>query len=981
MRLWILALALSLACSASARPASVTRAGDEITIGNDYLARTISVANAKLRTVRLYNKLSGEKLPVRGPEFALTLRLDSKDVHFTSDAFTPREPRHERAGDAVRLLVECAAEQPPGLRVAVEYLLGDNDWFLRKRLTASTLHGRPLLLRLDVEQLQLGGEPKVKGGLGKPIYLGSSFFGLEYPAGYQTFHDGIVELSHFPGRNLPPASSSAQPPLTSKPAVWGVAPSPDQVSDAFLRYVDRIRPNADQPLRHMIVEKLFLVGKRFTCDEYLAVAQAFDQNLLQPYGVCFDALNVWNYYLHGPGIFQWDKKKYPEGFAPLTKKLKAMHRDIGIWFSFYTHESQNTKWGLERGYEVSGDPERGWQGSRYCLAGPKYYQACRKRVTDLVRENNVGFMHLDFNSWSCRETGHGHLPGPPYDREALVDAEIRLIGELRRIRPDIFLMMGCGSYKSPWWLMYFDVIWAGLGGDTGLCKVPTPCPRDNEITLRDIHFRRRFLEDGDVIFPSWGFWTHEPLFNWGEAAGRAARLNHLDIQDKWEDNIVFDMCRGTRCWAAHFDPELLSAREGNWRWLAAAIKWSKAHHPMMTRTQLIGGDPARGQLYGYAHVSADGRRAVIALHNPVLDAQSLRLDPRKLGLRLPRMSIRMLYPYRELLYPDWPPAISPKLEVPGMQVSVIELGEKAAGTRPTPPPHVIAAPLEPFTARAEQNRIVGDARFVLKDATADLYLLLEPEGVLRQRPKAEFTLNGKPLEVKPISYAPTTSGHTTIVPAPFLFYRADNVPAGRLHFTLDFGGPFFSTRLRTWLRLKQSLPTPPLSATDARGSVLLPPHEWRDCRIQTRLLCDMQVKGSREPLRVRCSSMWPQGDHRPENALDGNPNTFWTSRTNQNEWLEIDLGTQRQVAGLNIHWYAPWKAGHYKLQAWQDEHWVDCADKQNPDGRGDEVRNFHTKDSFNPIRTRKVRILVLTVNPGSANTAIREVEILTPQAP
>jgi len=46
------------------------------------------------------------------------------------------------------------------------------------------------------------------------------------------------------------------------------------------------------------------------------------------------------------------------------------------------------------------------------------------------------------------------------------DAIVRLIGELRQAKPDIFVNQTAGTWPSPFWLLYVDSTWRG-GRDSG----------------------------------------------------------------------------------------------------------------------------------------------------------------------------------------------------------------------------------------------------------------------------------------------------------------------------------------------------------------------------------------------------------------------------------------------------------------------------------------------------------------------------------
>ncbi|MFH0908224.1 MAG: discoidin domain-containing protein [bacterium] len=59
-----------------------------------------------------------------------------------------------------------------------------------------------------------------------------------------------------------------------------------------------------------------------------------------------------------------------------------------------------------------------------------------------------------------------------------------------------------------------------------------------------------------------------------------------------------------------------------------------------------------------------------------------------------------------------------------------------------------------------------------------------------------------------------------------------------------------------------------------------------------------------ESVSVSASSSEIASAFPPANAADGNPATRWSSRFNDDEWLIVDYGKQRDLVGLSLHWEA-----------------------------------------------------------------------------
>ncbi len=976
-------LFLLVACASSA-PAAMLAAG------NAFVERAFG-SNVAAPAFEIENRIARKRFAARGERFKLYLETNGA----AHEVLASQCRLVSAKGDASSLTLRFR-EPKLGLTINVHYAAGAGDFFMHKWLEVSCDRGAPLLSWVVVDAIELDGlAPDYVGGRGKPAFVGPFFMGLEHPAGMAVKAGKGVELRHYPGKTL------GKEPFRTQTAVLGCAASKQQLLSQFHRYVDRIRYDYPKPLRHHIVAKLYYVARRFNEQEYGDFVDQFRQHLYEPTGLSFDTLNVWNYYQHGPGIFIWDRNKFPNGFRPIVAKLKPMGARIGFWFSLFCHERCDTMWGYKRGWEVQGDPAGDWAASRYCLAGPRYNKACRKRLFELVNEYKPGFIHFDFNSFSCSTPGHGHLPSPNHGFEANVDAEIAILEDIRKVVPDIFLMMGCGSYSSPWWLQYYDVVF-GMRSDSGLCNMPDPSPKSNEITKRDITFKQRFTQT-DPTFPAWGYWTHEPLLNRGEFATRPVKRLKLDFLAKWEDNLVMDMHRGTRVWAMHFDPALLNAREGAWQFLAHAIRYARKHNAVTRNMKLVGGDPAKREPYGYAHWSDDGRLAIVAVRNPFITRQrmAIKLDE-SIGLAATegKLSVRVVYPFRyddarEYSFGDALPidlerhelrvlhiAPRPRLEQPflaGKRYSITDAGGKLSVWQETAPPAVVS--LSDVRGKLDGLTIRGSAAVRVERGAAKLLLLHEIEPPFPKLPAFEVKVDGKPASGKRISYTQSAYRVKGVKPS-FAWYIVPMDPgAHRVEFAATMVDRFYNARVSLHLAADVPMKRTALDARISReafAAQLLAPHEWQGKTLRTVSSDVMTFAGSLPRVTATASSFsTARPMFVPQSAVDGTTATPWVSTGTRNEWGAVDLGEPAALVGVKVIWYSPWKVRNYKIQLWRGDAWVDQVARQDDNTGNDTKGSYEIVDRWaEPVTARKLRVLCVDVDPGSANTAIREIEVL-----
>ncbi|MGD9520203.1 MAG: hypothetical protein AB7W28_11885 [Armatimonadota bacterium] len=132
-------------------------------------------------------------------------------------------------------------------------------------------------------------------------------------------------------------------------------------------------------------------------------------------------------------------------------------------------------------------------------------------------------------------------------------------------------------------------------------------PREWEMSFRDVHLYRMYARQPNNLFPLSRLMTH------GITQGR---YNMLGGQNEpvreWTDHVIMYFGRGVLLQELYLTPERM--REDLWRALGTTVKWAKAREAILTRVQMIGGDPAQGQPYGFIHWQ--GRKGVWVLRNP-----------------------------------------------------------------------------------------------------------------------------------------------------------------------------------------------------------------------------------------------------------------------------------------------------------------------------------------------------------------------------
>jgi hypothetical protein len=292
---------------------------------------------------------------------------------------------------------------------------------------------------------------------------------------------------------------------------------------------------------------------------------------------------------------------FPHGFAPIEAAAARYGSAPGIWLSPWggygkPHE-QRLKFGQEQGYEI--------RDGNFSLAGPKYYQRFRSLCVSVV--TNYGINQFKFDGIG-QNTGRG---GGGAMRD--FDAMLRLIGELRALKPDLYINQTTGTWPSPFWLFYADSIWRG-GEDYSFVSGPEP-ERQRWISYRDNDVYER-VAGRSRLYPL------NSLMLGGIIYARQAQGLNYDTNDSFESEVRSFFGSGTQLQELYISPSRMTPH--NWDTLAEAAKWSRENAATLVDTHWVGGAPARGQVYGWAAWSPG--KGILTLRNPAPKAQEIMID-------------------------------------------------------------------------------------------------------------------------------------------------------------------------------------------------------------------------------------------------------------------------------------------------------------------------------------------------------------------
>jgi hypothetical protein len=575
------------------------------TLDNDQVTLGCEAKSGRLLPGWLRDKSTGQRIALGADLFSLVLtngqvlrssqfklagkpRLASLPVNSTASRFSERLPGRE-------LVAELAG--PGGdLRVSWRAILRDGSRYLREEVV---LHaGKNAVALKFVGMLDLPNVSARATGTvdGCPVADKTTFYGVEHPLSVNRAEMGSV-------RCFLPRGAPVQPgeDLPCSAVIGFVRRG--QLRRDFLAYLERERAHPYRPFLHY--NSWYDIGYFNKYDEAAAlnVIHAFGEELSVKRGVKLDS------FLFDDG---WDDDKtlwqfhsgFPNGFAPLEQAAAQYGAAPGIWLSPWGGYGQphkdRIKYGSEQGFEI--------RDGNFSLAGPKYYARFRQRCVDVVKEYAINQFKFDgIGVESDDATGAGLR-----DFEAM----LKLIAELRSIKPDIYINQTTGTWPSPFWLLHADSIWRG-GEDHSFVNGAAP-ERERWITYKDNDVHDEVAGRSE-LYPLNSLMLHGIIY-----AKQAHGLNY-DTNNILKSEIRAFFGNGTQLQEMYITPALMT-RE-NWDTLAQAVKWSRDNAATLVDTHWVGGSPADGEVYGWAAWSP--KKGILTLRNPAARASQIAIDPAK----------------------------------------------------------------------------------------------------------------------------------------------------------------------------------------------------------------------------------------------------------------------------------------------------------------------------------------------------------------
>jgi hypothetical protein len=568
---------------------------------NAVLSCQWGISEGRLKPERFVDKLAGAAIDA-GQAECFQLALDDGKVLRASELriigkpeiknIEP-EPKSCRLAErfAGKEILVTLASSNGNLEVLWRVILRDGSNYVRQEI-AFTAKNEAIAIK-EIVLWELAAKAEVKGIVdGSPVVSSNMFFAFESPLSKSTSDPNGFMCS------LPYAIKLAPGERIEYSSVFGVVPA-GQLRRGFLYYIERERAQPYRPFLHY--NSWYDIGygvEKIQPGRLAEVVELFGKELIKKRGVAMQSFVLDDGWDDPASLWRFHEG-FPDGFTPLRQAVEKYDSVLGAWLSPFGGYGQakeaRLKYGRAQGFETN--------KSGFSLAGTKYFGRFRDVCIKMINDYNLNYFKFD-------GIGVGGRPaGTTAEFASDIQALLRLMSELRRARPDVFINTTTGTWSSPYWLWYCDSTWRS-GSDWDKYGVGTE--RQQQITYRDKETYHNVVKRAP-LYPLNSLMTQGVMFaNHGLPKENAGLIE--DIRDFFAS--------GTNCQELYITPSLMSPE--HWDALAEAAKWSRDNTDVLVDTHWAGGDPAAGEVYGWASWSE--RKGILSLRNPSDKPGSIMID-------------------------------------------------------------------------------------------------------------------------------------------------------------------------------------------------------------------------------------------------------------------------------------------------------------------------------------------------------------------
>ena len=529
----------------------------------------------------------------------------------------------------------------------------DGDSFMRKRLDISVGEGQAEKAKIDyidLENMQISQDDLKKdeywsikdnmadnpdmGGmkgdyleLGQPYYVGAMYWGCEFPETENKIKDSNSFIRYYYGKSLKSDDKfeynegNENGKMTTWDAVVGAARSRDYsvTQSDFYEYIETIAidtefrqqynswyDNMKEITDEIIQKSFFEIEKGFT---------QYGRAPLDSYVVDDGWTNYSSF---------WDfNDKFPNELYNSSLQVNQLASNFGLWLGprgGYGTEREIANWIAQNGF---GSVNR-QSGSDINISDARYLTKLNKEIFCEYQDKfDINYWKLDgmLLNPSTEQSEYYVTGNPLYTISETYERWTDIFEDMRdnRAGKDLWLNMTSYTNPSPWHVQWVNSVWMQNTGDTGYTDSFNATDEEAMLTYRDNAYYN-FLNEREWQLPNKYFYNHDPVY--GLTANDAYHRPDIKYTDDEMRNHLYMLgTRGTAFWEYYYSYSMFD--DNKWQINAEAAKWIEDNFDILQKSQMFGGKPNDGNVYGYS--CWNGKEGILSIRNPKNEAQSYKV--------------------------------------------------------------------------------------------------------------------------------------------------------------------------------------------------------------------------------------------------------------------------------------------------------------------------------------------------------------------
>lgn len=456
--------------------------------------------------------------------------------------------------------------------------------------------------------------------LGQPYYIGAMYWGCEFPQTENKIRNNNGFIRYHFGKSLAKDEyftynkNNEAGHIITWDSVVGSARSSDYsvVQADFYEYIETIATKTDfRQQFNSWYDYMYEINSQNIKDSFYEIEKGFTQHGVAP----LDSYVVDDGWANYSSF--WDfNEKFPNEFYDTTLQTHQLGSNFGLWLG----------------------PRGGYNGTQHTISNwiEQHNLGSINRVSWDVNVSDARYLSklvndifinyqdkFDINYWKLDgmlfepETNPNpyHVTGSPfYTISETYERWGDMFENMRKQRGDKDLWINMTSFvnPSPWHLQWVNSVWMQNTGDTGYNYSFNATDQEAMLTYRDSDYYD-FFHDRQWQLPSKYFYNHDPVYaktahNVGGGPGRP--INYTD--EELREHLYMLGTRGTAFWEYYYSPSMFD--DEKWDVNAEAANWIEDNFDILQKSKMFGGDPEKGDIYGYS--CWNGNEGIVSIRNP-----------------------------------------------------------------------------------------------------------------------------------------------------------------------------------------------------------------------------------------------------------------------------------------------------------------------------------------------------------------------------